>query len=258
MGSLSRAVWLGESHIVNMHRMVSDLAFPVAVKMICLKKGTKSFSDLEGISALADMVSMWGVTGWFYQDARHSWVRPASCTLLQSLPQWNGQIDRLSPRCYRHSSDSCWWFKLVLCTPSWNELILACNIWVRPVNKFYRNILKLLFVVMYNHKRNSERAINAQCVHSATKIFLLEYFPTHNTCEISSVSSPALGPIPRSLKVTPNAQSTNGMAHKSRHLLNLFVFIIDIDLPAAIMHLWTFFCKRSAGGSFYRQIESYG
>lgn len=52
-------------------------------------------------------------------------------------------------------------------------------------------------------------------------------------------------------RVKLNARSTNGTTRKSQHLLNPFVFIIDIDLPVAIMHLWTFFCKHSAGGSFY-------
>lgn len=60
-----------------------------------------TFCDLEGNSALIDVVSMCvcggAVTGWVYHDTRHPWVRPASYTLLQSPPQQSNQIDRLSP-----------------------------------------------------------------------------------------------------------------------------------------------------------------
>lgn len=36
-----------------------------------------------------------------------------------------------------------------------------------------------------------------------------------------------------------------------RRWVNLFVFIVNIHLPVAVIHLWTFFWKHSAGGSFY-------
>lgn len=59
-----------------------------------------TFCDLKGNSALTDVVSVEGVEGGHrlvYHDPRHPWVKPASYTLLQSLPQQSNQIDRLSP-----------------------------------------------------------------------------------------------------------------------------------------------------------------
>lgn len=55
-------MWFGESHIMNMWSVMSDLSLPVAVKWFALRRGLNplvTFCHLEGISVLADVVSMW-------------------------------------------------------------------------------------------------------------------------------------------------------------------------------------------------------
>lgn len=69
-----------------------------------------------------------------------------------------------------------------------------------------------------------------------------------------SRAAQAVWPIPTTVGVHP--KRTPPVAPlRGRPLLNAFVFIIDIDLPVAIMRLWTFLCKHSAGGSFTDKLS---
>lgn len=39
-------MWFGESHVMSVWNEVRDLLLSIVVKMVCLKKGTKSSGDL--------------------------------------------------------------------------------------------------------------------------------------------------------------------------------------------------------------------